>query len=130
MKYTLSTIFLLALILVGCNKRNMDEEYFAMKDDVLLLSDLCLEKPNLHIVRKFSNHGSINFHCTIRDEVKDQIISDASEKLQSKKYFLKKSDHEKLRWCKGDGTVIEVNFTQGISVLSYLNSMDCEKTAN
>jgi hypothetical protein len=106
----------------------MDEEYFAMKDDVLLLSDLCLEKPNLQIVRKFSNHGSINFHCAIRDEVKDQIISDASEKLQSKKYFLKKADREKIRWCKSDGTVIEVNFTQGISVLSYLNSMDCEKS--
>jgi hypothetical protein len=44
-------------ILIGCNKQSMNAEYFQMKSDVLLLSDYCLESPELKIVRKSSDHG-------------------------------------------------------------------------
>ncbi len=129
MKCTPSIFVSLVVALAACNKRNMDEEYFAMKDDVLLLAEYCLERPNLHIVRKSSDHGSIKFHCVVRNEFKDQVISKITKEMESKKYLLKKLEQEKTRWCKSDGSVIEVNFTEGLGVLAYLNSTDCAISA-
>lgn len=121
----ISPIFCLALI--GCNKRNMDVEYFQMKNDVLFLSKFCQKKPELKITRKSSDNGSVKFYCEIINKTNDEFIQESSEYLIAKKYNIKFEDKNKYRWCNGGGTVLEINIADGIGVSSYLNSMDCEK---
>ena len=118
---------IICFVLMGCNKRNMDVEYFQMKNDVLFLSTFCNKKPELKIIRKSADNGSIKFSCVVSGKTNEEFINESSNYLISKKYNVKIEEPKKYRWCKSDGTVLEINLKEDIGVSSYLNSMDCEK---